>query len=111
MSWQTGQDLAVNTGFKVNYSPSKKSGICFTVFLRGLKQQDITIKLGISQGIVSKTLKRIKNNDLEGDLRSKTRSGRPLKISPKTDRRIRRLVQNETTISSTDIEFRLNQTF
>ena len=59
----------------------KKSARVAEMDLRGLKQQDITIKLGISQGTVSKMLKRIRNNDFEGDLKSKTRSGRPLKIS------------------------------
>ena len=62
-------------------SPKKRARVA-EMDLRGLKQQDIAIKLGISQGTVSKTLKRIRNNDFEGDLRSKTRSGRPLKISP-----------------------------
>ena len=88
---------------------SKKRACVVEMDHRGLKQQGIPIKLGISQGTVSKTLKHIKNNDFEGDLRSKTRSGRPLKISPKTDRRIRYLVQNDPTISSTDTVFQLNQ--
>ena len=76
--------------------------------LRGLRQKDIAIQLGISQGTVSKTLKRIRNDDFEGDLKSKTRSGRPLNISLKTDRRIRRIVQNDPTISSVDFVSQLN---
>ena len=62
-------------------SPKKRARVA-EMDLRGLKQQDIAIKLGISQGTVLKTLKCIRNNDFEGDLRSKTRSSRPLKISP-----------------------------
>ena len=35
--------------------------------LRGLKQKVIATSLNISQGAVSKTLKRIENGDFEGD--------------------------------------------
>ena len=87
-------------------SPKKRARVV-EIDHRGLKQQDIAIKLGISQGTASKMLNHIKNNDFEGDLRLNTRSGRPLKISPKTDQRIRHLVQNNPTISSTDIVFQL----
>ena len=36
-----------------------------------MKQTDISTSLNISQGAVSKTLKRIRNKDFEGDLRSR----------------------------------------
>ena len=51
-------------------SPNKRACVA-EMDLRGLKQQDIMMKLGISQGTVSKTLKCIRNNDFESDLRSK----------------------------------------
>ncbi|KAI6651259.1 hypothetical protein LOD99_5406 [Oopsacas minuta] len=75
-----------------------------------MKQKDITTSLNISQGAVSKTLKRIRNKDFEGDLRSRKRSGRPLEITPRTDARIKRIVQDDPTMSSVDIVSELNLT-
>ena len=89
-------------------SPKKRFRVELMDFMR--RNRRIATSLNISQGAVSKTLKRIRNNDFEGDLRSRKRSGRPLKISPRTDARIKRIVHDDPIVSSVDIVSKLNLT-
>ena len=66
-------------------APKKKASIK-QINLSGPTQNQVVSKLGISKGIVSKKLKRIRNHDSEGNLRSKKQPGGLLKTSPNTDK-------------------------
>ncbi|KAI6652515.1 hypothetical protein LOD99_7529 [Oopsacas minuta] len=90
-------------------SPTKRARVEL-MDLMSMKQKDIATSLNISQGAVFKILKRVRNKDIEGDLRSRKRSGRPPKITPRTDARIKCIVQNDTTVFSVDIVWELNLT-
>ena len=76
-------------------SPKKRARV-EQMDLMSMKQKNI------SQGAVSNTLKRIRKDDFECNLRSKKRSGRLLKVSTRTAR-IKWIVQDDPIVSSVDI--------
>ena len=67
----------------------------------GYKNKDIASRLGISEASVCRILKRNKENVTLSPMK---RSGRPRKTTPRTDRKIQRLLQAKPFLSSTEIK-------
>ena len=67
----------------------------------GYKNKEIANRLGLFEASVSRILKRNKENLTLSPMK---RSGRPRKTTPRTDRKIRRLLQEKPFLSSTDIK-------
>jgi transposase len=63
----------------------------------GMKQVDVSKQLGVSKQVVSLTIRRFKETK---SFQSKSRSGRPRKTTPATDRMIRRLAVANPSVSS-----------
>ena len=81
----------------------KKRKIIKNMSEAGFKQKDIAKSIGISQGGVSVTLKRIRDNDFEPGFKSKPRSGRPPKITPERSGRLKKCWRDNPSVSSTDM--------
>ena len=78
---------------------SKKKAWIKHINQNELSQNHIVSKLGTSQGTAPKTLKRIRDHDCEGNLKSKKKWGGSLKVSPNTATRINRIYKMTSEFS------------
>ena len=68
---------------------------------KGYKNKQIASRLGLSESSVSRILKQNKENVTLSPMK---RSGRPCKTTPRTDQKIRRLLQANPFLTLTDIK-------